>query len=348
LDQRNFLKVVDTLEKFEAGMLDRKSVAARDFMNFKRQLYQMYEVQNRSVHEHELYSFTIERENLKWLYRANRDFLAEIEKMDTIEQMADHTALKGQVFKRKMMSPKKVRGLGAFASMVGIYSYMPYMAVYLGSTVPVVAMCASALYGMLSFSESRIINSISVIEEGDHKGKLQLNIGSSPFSSYNIIADIRDIQSAVSLHNDDIGEDDVESNIVLVHKHICGQTGAACGAPEAFSLPADAYRDKNYMDWLLSAKGGETTLIDDYQDLMNKNFLHQTKNSSINTIDLLKARAENNQMADQDNILEAQLHLNDPQVDKNLTLLAEKYGQDYLKSLSDKELYSLYKKNLAG
>lgn len=61
LGQGNFLKVVDTLEKFEEGMLDHTSPSAKDFILFKKQLYQMYQIQNRSVHEHELYSFNIER-----------------------------------------------------------------------------------------------------------------------------------------------------------------------------------------------------------------------------------------------------------------------------------------------
>jgi hypothetical protein len=61
LSHGNFLKVVDTLEKFQDGMLNENSPQARDFVLFKRQLYQLYEVRSRSVHEHELYSFNIER-----------------------------------------------------------------------------------------------------------------------------------------------------------------------------------------------------------------------------------------------------------------------------------------------
>lgn len=53
LTQRNFLKVVDTLEKFQAGLVNTQSEAGKDFILFKRQLYQMYEVQNRSIYEHE-------------------------------------------------------------------------------------------------------------------------------------------------------------------------------------------------------------------------------------------------------------------------------------------------------
>lgn len=44
LKQGNFLKVVDTLNKFEEGILDSNSPKARDFVLFKRHLYAMYEV----------------------------------------------------------------------------------------------------------------------------------------------------------------------------------------------------------------------------------------------------------------------------------------------------------------
>jgi hypothetical protein len=70
LQNKNFLKVVDTLEKFQSSVVNLDSQAGRDFIVFKRQLYQLYEVQNRSVEEHEAFSFQIERENLKWLYNA--------------------------------------------------------------------------------------------------------------------------------------------------------------------------------------------------------------------------------------------------------------------------------------
>jgi hypothetical protein len=78
LQQRNFLKVVDTLEKFEDGMLDQNQPSANEFALFKRQLYQMYQINNRSVHEHELFSFNIDRENLKWSYQANLDHIEEL------------------------------------------------------------------------------------------------------------------------------------------------------------------------------------------------------------------------------------------------------------------------------
>jgi hypothetical protein len=68
LDHGNFFKVVDTLEKFEQGIVNKQSQEGREFVLFKRQLYKMYEVRHRSVWEHEQFSFTVERRNLKFLY----------------------------------------------------------------------------------------------------------------------------------------------------------------------------------------------------------------------------------------------------------------------------------------
>jgi hypothetical protein len=129
-------------------MLDRNSPLAREFVLFKSELYQMYEIQNRSIHEHELYSFNIERRNLKWLYQANLNFIEETQTQNLLERISEHTSLKGAVFKRKVLNPRRVKGLTGFVSSLGIYTYMPYMAVYLGSSIPFFAAIATGLYGM--------------------------------------------------------------------------------------------------------------------------------------------------------------------------------------------------------
>ena len=36
----------------------------------------MYEVQNRSIDEHEEFSMQLERKNLRWLYDANMDYVS--------------------------------------------------------------------------------------------------------------------------------------------------------------------------------------------------------------------------------------------------------------------------------
>lgn len=78
LSQGNFLKVVDTLEKFQENMVDMQSPGGRNFLQFKRQLYKLYEVRNRSMLEHEAYSFKVDRRNLSQLYRANEEYCNEI------------------------------------------------------------------------------------------------------------------------------------------------------------------------------------------------------------------------------------------------------------------------------
>jgi len=40
----------------------------------------MQEIKSRSVSEHKEFSFNIERKNIKWLSKANRDFCREIKK----------------------------------------------------------------------------------------------------------------------------------------------------------------------------------------------------------------------------------------------------------------------------
>ena len=102
--------------------MDKRSPNAKDFSLFKHQLYQMYQIQHRTVWEHELYSFKIEREHIKLLYNANEDFLIEVAKANSAKQMLDHSFLKGKVYQRKLLNPNRAKGLGAFAFAYCVYS----------------------------------------------------------------------------------------------------------------------------------------------------------------------------------------------------------------------------------
>lgn len=89
------------------------------------------------------------------------------------------------------------------------------------------------------------------------------------------------MQSVVSLGDDDLGEDNKDGNVISVDKYIIESTGEEVTQQTAFTLPGDAYRDKNYMDWLLSDKGGESDLVDDYQDLMHQRHLRLSKGGQM-------------------------------------------------------------------
>ena len=154
------MKVVDTLEKFQEGVVDLQSKAGRDFIVFKRQLYALYEVQNRSVDEHEAFSFDIQRQNLKWLWNANQDYAKEMERLNALEDLNAHANLKGAIFRRKELSPARVHGLGYFAVSALSYMYFPYVVNTLGYTLTMFGMTATSLLGMHNFSEKNIINTI--------------------------------------------------------------------------------------------------------------------------------------------------------------------------------------------
>jgi hypothetical protein len=61
LTHGNFLKVTDSLEKFEKQLVDVDTQEGKDFVLFKTKLYQMYEVKNRSVYEHQAYTMKMDR-----------------------------------------------------------------------------------------------------------------------------------------------------------------------------------------------------------------------------------------------------------------------------------------------
>lgn len=305
----------------------------------------MYEVQNRSVNEHELFSFEVERKNLTWLYRANGDFIQEMHRVDLQDQVADHSKLgKDEVFKRKTLSPRRFKGVGAFAASFGIYTYAPYIAAYLGTTLPMLGAVFGGLYGMLAFSESQIVNSIKIIkDQSENHGRLNITVGDSAFTTSNIIVDVKDVVSIVALGNDDFGEDGTDGNVLRIKRFFDSSTSQWVETERALTLPGDAFRDRYFLDWILADKSGEGNLADDFQDLMIRQHEISTSQGKIGQFDVLAARNTVTLLNDSDSIIDAQIKRNDPQVDGILQNIANTYGADHLKSLSDRELYSLYK-----
>lgn len=134
------------------------------------------------------------------------------------------------------MSPLRLKGLGAFAASAYIYTYLPYLAVYLGSTLPMLTACAAGFYGLAAFSDNRVVNEIRVIEGGDHSGKLQIKIAESPFVQSSIIVDPRDLQSVVTF-----SENPEEGTVVNITKHIDEKTGDSVTHAIQLQLPGDNF-----------------------------------------------------------------------------------------------------------
>lgn len=51
-----------------------------------------------------------------------------------------------------MLSETKLKGATGFLTAGAIYTYLPYISLYIGSTAPVLTACASLLYGIRRFS----------------------------------------------------------------------------------------------------------------------------------------------------------------------------------------------------
>jgi hypothetical protein len=159
------------------------------------------------------------------LYNANEEFTKEMSRANLLEDLHAHKHLKGKVFRRKMLDPSKVKGLG-YLSLAGLsYAYFPYVALQIGTNLTTLGISIASIKGMFSFDQKDIVNSIEFIQKGEHLGKVLFNIATSPFTSKDIIADIKDVQGVFSLGNDDMGENDLETNVIAIRNFLDCRSG---------------------------------------------------------------------------------------------------------------------------
>ena len=211
------------------------------------------------------------------------------------------------MFRRRTLNPRRLKGITAFASSYGIYTYAPYLAVYLGTTLPMLGVVCAGLYGMLAFSESQIVNSIKLIkDQSENHGRLTINVGQSAFTSKDIIVDVKDIQSIVALGDDASGDDGNEGNVIRVRRHFDIENQRWIEEERALTLPGDAFRDRYFIDWILADKNGESgDLADDFQDLMLLQHEITTTQGKIGSFDVLAARDTVAILNDSDAVIDA-------------------------------------------
>jgi hypothetical protein len=253
-----FYKVVDTLEKFEKNILDRNSPAGKEFVMFKRQLYAMYEVSQRSVWEHEQFSLTVDRRNLKWLSEAKQEYLLEMR--DIIRK--DDVSSNKYIFQMKPFNPSRIKGLSALGLTYLAYTNLAAITLTVGPTIPMLGMIASALYGMTSLNESHTVQSIKY--EAD--GNLEITIRQSLFVHFKIHCKVENVVSVCSLSNDDMGGDDTDGNIIRVTNFTTGD--GVVHKEAVFKLPAFATRDKEVLEWVLAPSDKRESTLYDFSDLL--------------------------------------------------------------------------------
>ena len=139
---------------------------------------------------------------------------------------------------------------------------------------------------MYKLNESNIVNSIEFVKDGEHAGKLKINVSTSVLTSKNIIADISNVQSVFSLKNDDLGEDDIENNLVSVQNFLDLNSGKTVEVDQ-FLLPADSWKDLNMLDWVLSIKtNGDDSTEQLFNECMAESFQLKSQAGKLNSIQL--------------------------------------------------------------
>jgi len=202
LEHGNFFKVVDTLEKYELTAVNKESKEGRDFVLFKRQLYQMYEVKHRSIWEHEQFSLSVERRNLKWLHDANRDFLMELQRVNHLDQMADMSKLsQTRIFKKKLLNEDKVRGLVAWGASAYGYMKLTSLTLMMGKFLPSAAITAGVVYGMMKWNDKNTISEMEMMADGNVK----IKYSSGLLKMHEVVAHPKDVWSMCALASDDLG-----------------------------------------------------------------------------------------------------------------------------------------------
>jgi hypothetical protein len=81
-------------------------------------------------------------------------------RINYLENMADHGNLKGKVFKMKLMTPQRLKGFAAISATAYAYSQLIPLTLMLGPTATMIGLTAGTLFGMLQFNERDVISAI--------------------------------------------------------------------------------------------------------------------------------------------------------------------------------------------
>lgn len=271
LERGNFLKVADTLEKFENN-LDMEHEEAKDFVLFKRKLYKIYEVRSRSLSEHAEFSTEILENELTHVYGAHKHHLATMMRENHLERWIQQSNLKGAFYKRKLMSPQRVKGVGSWAFALGFYIYSPYLWPYFAVTaltakLHTITPIAAALYGVYNLSESNTVHAIERLSHGSDAGKIRLSIAVTPFITRDILAEAQDIHDGGN-----IGKLGISA--LKVTKGYDLHTRSEFDSERVYTIDTsdegNAWVDSEGMDWLLQKKDTSSKTDDLYADLVHQ------------------------------------------------------------------------------
>ena len=248
------------------------------------------------------------------------------------------------------MDPERVQGVGLFGLAALTWAYFPHVALHFGTWLTTMGLTGFTLGGMFKLGESRqVIESIEIIKSGADAGKLKINVSMRLFIRSSIIADVNSIQGMVPMTVDDVGEKDSEANLVVIQNYL----NTATGQQEErgyFVLPADAHRDHNMLDYIMSNKNGNSpddSTADSFRDLMLEDFNTKAKSGGLNRIAQQLVQSGYDKPGS-DGAIDIMIDRDHKSVDTNLQKMKKHYGDADLNNMTPQEFYQNYKKIASG
>lgn len=322
-------------------MVNVHAEEGKDFIIFKRQLYQMYEVQNRSKEEHDAFSLGVERKNLRWLYKANLNFVSEMSRINHLDNLVAHGKLKGSIFKAKKFGPKRQRGLLSLALSVFGYTNMATMTMMVGPNVATLGVVATAYYGMMQFYDNQMISQIDFIREGENAGKLRMKVQKSVFSSYWVIVHPRNSRSVVSMQKNDVFGEELDQHIVHLDEYIKESTGER--GEGTFSLPVESVQDNISLEWALAPKDTTTVTLPTFNDLVMRRHFALADTGGLTGLGAATAVGTGWSNVNTEQEVNMALIENEQRSAAMLEQMQRMYGKEKLDKMKPQELYRAYR-----
>ena len=212
----------------------------------------------------------------------------------------------------------------------------------MGPIAPTVGIVALASMGASKFGERDTISRIDYIQEGEHAGLIRCKVQTTPFISRTVVMNPKYTKSICALGEDDMGADDTEANILYAAEYLDEGTGVAM-RNGFFKIPADAFRDKVTMEWILAHKDDESETDAMFnQQIMQRHFEY-AQTGGITGIRKIEAEMTGFANYGGEDFINASIEAGSEQSDGVIRAMQKDYGQERLEQMSSTEFYRIYK-----
>lgn len=142
----------------------------------------------------------------------------------------------------------------------------------------------------------------------------------SPIVTATITAHVKDVYAVCAVGQDDMGADDVESNVIAIERFSAGDEHHT--SPICLTLPADAFRDKQMMEWIMAKKDASTeTTVDDFTDMLREKFEDRCKKGGLNFLTSFHVRETGLAQFAKESEIEHQMLEDSSETDNNIRRL---------------------------